>query len=167
MPELGGDLLDLVDDLRGIPGELGLRPYKVSVVVRTWSGSRPGVDASTSSDAPKVIGVDVGTQSPRVRQLTQREIIASGGAYNDQDLKIGPLTPPFVVTGDAPYQGATADNSSANIFDPPTQIAATEVFFKIEGRNMPAGGRWYKKIGQDLTRPLHYEFTVRNTGETP
>lgn len=162
---LGTDLLDVLDDIRGIPGELGLRPYKVTVIVRTWTGTRPGVDASTSTDTPAVITVDIGQQHPKVRQLTDRDVIASGGQYTDRDFRIGPITPPTTGgnAGDAPYPAGIR----AAVFDPPTSSSPTEVFFRVEGPGMPAGGTYFKKIGQDVSRPLHYEFTVRDTGETP
>ncbi len=167
MTTLGTDLLDVLDDIRGIPGELGLRPYKVTVLVRTWNGSRPGVDQSTSTDATSVISVDIGSQHPRVRQLTQREIIASAGMYQDQDMRVGPITPPTVGGTDPPYVGATADHSAISVFEPPIGAGPVEIFFKLEGPGMSPGGSYFKKVGQDVTRPLHYEFVVRRTGETP
>lgn len=150
-------LLDVIDAVRGIPGALDLRPYKVTVRVRTWTGTRPGIGADT--DVDKAIWVDAGSHKPRVRQLTQREIIASGGAYQDQDLRIGPITPP--------YTGGAANNTATSIFDPSPGGTPAEIFFKLEGPGMAAGGSWFKRISGDVTRPLHYEFVVRRTGEVP
>jgi hypothetical protein len=153
-------LLPVVDKLRGIPGIFGLRLYAVSLVTRTWSGSRPGVDASTSSDATAPMTVDLTKFNIKVRQVTSREVLASGGDYRDEDLKVGPITPP--------YQGSTADNDAIAIFDPPTATAATELFFNITGPGFqrPAGA-WFKKVSQNVTAPMHYEVVVRHTGETP
>lgn len=148
-----------LDIVRGIPGRLGLRPYRVAVRVRTWNGSRPGVDSSSSSDVDNFFWVDGGTHRARVRQLTQREVIASAGAYSDQDLRVGPITPP--------YTGGAANHSSITIFDPSPTGAATEVFFLIDGPGMQSGGAWFEKISQDVTRPLHYQFVVRRTGRAP
>jgi hypothetical protein len=153
-------LLPVIDKIRGLPGLFGLRLYSISIVVRTWSGSRPGVDQSTSSDARSPLTVDLTKFNIKVRQLTAREIIASGGDFNDQDLKVGPITPP--------YQGSTADNDAISIFDPLPTASATELFFNVQGPGFQrAAGAWFKKISQDVTAPMHYEFVVRHTGETP
>jgi hypothetical protein len=154
---LRDDLLGVLDAVRGIPDDLGLRQYTVTVRVRTWSGSRPGVDASTATDVDTPIWVDAGTHKPKVRQVTQREVIASGGIYSDQDLRVGPITPP----------GPSSDNSDVTVFDPVPGAEPIEIFFKIDGPGMAAGGSWFKKFSQDVTRPLHYEFVVRRTGEIP
>lgn len=153
---LSDDLLPALDSIRGIPDTLGLRLYSVSIRVRTWSGSRPGVDSSTSTDANQYFYVDAGTHRPRVQQVTQRDIIASGGVYQDQDVKVGPITPP--------YTGGGVDITA---FDPNMTASPVEVFFKIEGPGMATGGSWYRKVGQDCSKPLAYYFTLRRVAETP
>jgi hypothetical protein len=152
-------MLKVMDVVRSVPGRLDMRQYAVTIRVRTWGGSRPGVDASTSTDVDSQFGVDAGTFNCRVRQLTQRELIASAGNYSDQDLKVGPLTPR--------YQGGDANKTAISFLDPPVMTSPTEVFFKITGPGMAAGGSWFKKIGQDVTPNLTYTFTVRRNGETP
>lgn len=149
-------LLKAVDRIRGIPGTLDLRQYTVTIRVRTWTGSRPGVDASTSTDADSSFWVDGGTHRPRVVQVTQKDIIASGGLYQDQDLKVGPITPP--------YQGGGVDITQ---FDPNNQSGPAEVLFKVEGLGMAPGGSWYRKVSQDVTKPFAYTFVLRRSAETP
>lgn len=153
---LRSGLLPALDAIRGIPDALGLRLYTVSIRVRTWSGTRPGVDSSTPSDADKYFYVDAGTHRPHVVQVTQRDIIASGGVYQDQDVKVGPITPP--------YTGGGVDITA---FDPAMTSSPVEVFFLISGPGMAAGGSWYRKVGQDVSRPLSYFFTLRRMAETP
>lgn len=160
----GQRFLKALDKIRGIPGRIklrdeGLRLYTVTIRVRSWSGSRPGVDASTSTDTDKSIWVDGGTHKPRVQQVSQRDIIASGGLYQDQDVKVGPITPL--------YTGGAADHADITVFDPSNLSAPAEVLFKIEGPGMAAGGSWFKKVGQDVSKPLAYRFVLRGTGETP
>lgn len=150
-------ILPALDTIRGIPDTLGLRRFTVTSVVRTWSGTRVGL--GTNTDAPSKMSVSLGNAKIRVRQLSQKEIVASGGFYADQDLRIGPITPP--------YTGSAGDNNSIGIFDPEPSGGAVELFFHIEGPEMPAGGLWMKKISQTVTLPLHFEFVVRHTGERP
>lgn len=157
MTTLRDALLPALDQIRGIGDTLGLRRFTVTSVVRSWSGSRVGLGSNV--DAPKQIKLSLGNAKVRVRQVSQKEIVASGGFYADQDLRIGPITPP--------YTGSGADNSEIGVFDPAPNGTPVEFFFHIEGPEMPSGGLWYKKISQVLTRPLHFEFVVRNTGETP
>jgi len=161
MTTLRDDLLDVADSIRGIPDELGVRLFKVSIRVRTWNGSRPGVDSSSSSDTNTYFWVDGGCHRIRVRQLTQREIIASGGLYTDQDLRIGPITPPY------PGPRSPANNSAYSIFEPAPNGSPVEIFFKVEGPGMAASGSWFKAIKTDVTRPFRYEFVVQRTGEVP
>lgn len=157
----GERFLRALDKIRGIPGRIklrdeGLRLYTVSIRVRTWSGSRPGVDASTSTDANTYFYVDAGTHRPHVEQVSQRDIIASDGQYQDQDLKVGPITPP--------YTGGGVDITA---FDPTPGNSPTEVFFKIEGPGMATGGSWFRKVGQDVSHALSYTFVLRRTAEAP
>jgi hypothetical protein len=159
IPNFRHALREVVDAIRGIPDDLDLREYSVAIRVRTWNGSRPGVDSSTATDVDSYFYVDGGTHRPRVKQVTQRDIIASGGVYQDQDLRIGPLTPP--------YPGGAADNTDVSVLDPAITSSATEIFFLITGPGMGSNGSWFKKITMDVTRPFTRTFVVRRTGETP
>lgn len=154
---LRDDLLPAIDAIRGIPDQLGTRLYDVSIRVRSWSGSRPAVDNSSSSDADAAFGVDAGTHRTRVVQLTSRDLIASGGNYSDADLKVGPLTPKYAGGGFEPSD-----------FDPEPTSAPVEIFFKIVGPGMRAGGSWFKKINTNVVgTPFRYTFIVRAVAETP
>lgn len=44
---LTDDLVELADDLRDIYAELGARPFRAFVVMRTWAGARAGEGAMT------------------------------------------------------------------------------------------------------------------------
>jgi len=154
---LRDSLLPALDVIRGIPGQLGMRLYTVTVVQRTWSGVRAGIGNST--DLTSGVKIDLGIYQTKVTQLTQKDVIASGGFYSDQDLKVGPITPP--------YQGSAADNDAITIFDPLPSSLPVEIFFNIVGPGMPSGGAWCRKIAQDVTKNLHYTFTVRRTAEIP
>lgn len=155
MSTLKDDYLDVVDELRGLPDEFGLCDWTVTIRVRTWSGSRPGVDNSSSTDTDTTFWVDGGTHRPRVVQVTQRDIIASGGVLQEQDIKVGPVTPP--------YPGGGVDITT---FDPNNVLGPAEILFKVIGPGMAAGGSWFRKVAQDVSSPLAYFFTLRRTGET-
>lgn len=154
---LRDSLLPAVDIIRGIPGQLGLRLYTVTVVQRTWTGIRAGL--GTNTDTSTGVKVDFGIYQTKVTQLTNSDLIASAGMYNAQDLKVGPITPP--------YAGSTADGDAITVFDPAVGTSPIEIFFNIKGPGYPAPGAWFKKIGQDVTANFHYTFIVRKTGEVP
>lgn len=141
------DLLDVVEDVREIPGDLGLRLFSVEVFKRIYSGERVGV--GTAYDVTKVLLV--ASFKPKVVQVTSRDIIASGGLYQEQDLRVGPLTPTKINVPD---------------FDPPTGSQPLELLFRITGPGYEAGA-WFKKINMLTTRPFRYEFVVRATAERP
>lgn len=150
-------LLPAVDTIRGIPNALGMRLYGVSIVVRTWSGARPGLGVYTDAITP--IKLNAGASPTTVRQVSQKEIVASGGHYQDQDLKIGPITPP--------YAGSLKDDDQILQFDPPVMKGVpTEILFLVTGPNMATSGSHFKKIGQDVSRPYHYSLILRKMGVT-
>lgn len=142
---LRDDLLDLAEDVREIPGELGVRLFDVDVFKRVWSGERVGIGVGYDNAKP----LFVASFRPKVVQVTSRDIIASGGLYQEQDLRIGPLTPSKVVVPD---------------FDPPMGTQPLELFFRITGPGYE-GGAWFKKVNQLTTRPFRYEVVVRATAE--
>jgi len=159
MSTLRDDLLDVADDIRGIPGDLGLRLFSVSVVVVTWTGARPNAPGSTKTVTVTPIKTGLGAFDVKVRNVSQRDAIASGGLYTDQDLEIGPITPPFV--------GLDEGNSLSEL-DPPMAATAREILYRIAGPGMndPAGD-YFEKIGQRADRPFRYVLTVRKTAQRP
>lgn len=144
---LRDDLLELAEDVREIPGEFGVRLFSVDVFKRVWSGERVGL--GSGYDSSEV--VLVATFNPKVVQVSSRDIIASGGLYQEQDLRVGPMTPTKV---------------DVSAFDPPVGTQPMELFFRITGPGYEAGA-WFKKVNQLTTRPFRYEFVVRATAEKP
>jgi hypothetical protein len=145
------DLLPVVDMGRAIAGELGLRVYaSVTVRVRTWSGSVTGEGTKTDVDTLLLVG----GQPPKVRQVSQKDIVRSGGLYEEGDLEIGPLTPQYAGGG-----------TSIASLDPAVATRPTEVFYRIAGPGSASGGDWYKKVSDSMDRPFRMMVTVRNTGE--
>lgn len=151
-------ILPLVDAIRGIPGQMGLRLFTPAILVRTWSGSRAGVGIPTDS-ALLGLRVGAGLYPIKARVLTTKEIVSSGDLYKDEDIELGPITPP--------YTGSTMDNDAISAFSPIQGSMPTEVFFKLTGPGLPVTGAWYKKITQRVDRSFRYMLVVRRTAEIP
>lgn len=86
---LPDDLLPLVESLRGLPGQLGFRPYtSVAIRTRTWTGAEPG--DGTSSDVTLSLaaaGNPLGCGDHLARGA------ASAGRYTAANsMRVGPLT---------------------------------------------------------------------------
>ncbi len=152
------DILSSLDDIRGIPGELGMRLFTVAVMSRTWSGERPGVGQKSDKTTPVMVAH--GCFNARVRSVTSKDVIASGGLYTTEDVKVGPVTPPFL--------GSASDGDAIIIFDPPGIAGSgTELFFKITGPGYSAAGDWFKKVDVDTSKPFSYFLTLRKTAKVP
>lgn len=157
-------ILPAVDAYRGIPGLFGIRLFVPTILVRVWSGDRVG--AGTATDTSFSLKTALGLFSIKARVLSDREIVASNGLYHDQDVELGPITPPFPGS-------SVLDNSAISTFDPAPGTSPTEVFFKITGpgypgyvdANTPGPGAWFKKIAQRTDRPFRYMLVVRKTAE--
>ena len=150
-------LLPMVDVLRGIPVLFGHRLYSVSIVVRTWTGSRPGLGANTDTNTG--LKIDLGIGQVKVTQVSESQVVASGGLYEAQDFNVGPITPP--------YTGSTLDNDAISVFDPVINANPAEVFFKITGPGMAPTGSYFRKVTQDVSKLYRYSFVVRRTAEVP
>ena len=90
---LRDELNAVADDVRALAGSADIdeRPTTVTIRTRTWSGGR--VRNGTSTDVDVVL-----TPTPKVRQITQREIYGAGGLYRDGDIRIGPITPAYTAS---------------------------------------------------------------------
>ena len=156
-------LLPVVDGVRGLPGLLGLRIYTVQVCYETWVGTdasgRSGFGIGTKTLSPlQSLRVDQGGASPHVRQVSQKDIIASGNLYQDQDLKVGPITPP--------YTGSTKDEDQISIFDPPSGMPPEAIHFFVTGPGY-ASGAWFRKIGDKVDDPISWFIFLRKNAVTP
>lgn len=154
---LRDSLLPCIDVIRGVPGALGFRLYTVAVYSRTWTGSRVGL--GTNVDTSTGVKIALGLYQTKITQVSERDVIASGNLYSTEDLKVGPITPPFT--------GSTLDNDAITVFDPVVGASPTEVFFNVKGPGYPATGAWFKKVSQTVTTSLRYTFVVRRTAEIP
>lgn len=125
-----------------------LRRYAVDHVSQTWTGELPGEGTTTG---PVYTPITVGDGArPKVAQISQQDVIASGGRYQDQDLRIGPLTPPIAGGG----------GTEIAVFDPSPTGSSTTVMFRITGPGIESGAL-FRKVGQDVTGNFRYSIIVR------
>lgn len=146
-------LLATVERIRGVvPGALDLRPHTVTVRVRTWTGARAGIGTRVDADTPiRNFGFN-----PKVSEVSSRDVVASGGVYQQGDFRVGPITPEYVGGGTA-----------LTTLDPATTGTAREVLFKIEGPGFPTAGAWFKRVEDSTIRNFTHSVVLRRTAVTP
>jgi hypothetical protein len=151
---LKDDLLPIVESIRGIPGDIGLRVFTVAAIrIVQWSGTRVGLGNSSYSEVP--IAVASGKYAPKIRQLSQEDIVRSGGDLDSVQYEIGPVTPSFIGGG---YSLAVLD---------PVSVNPSEVFFRIVGPGTAAGGDWFVRTSAKRDKPFRYMLTVKKTAAHP
>jgi hypothetical protein len=167
MPGVVPTILPALDAIRAIRGILGLNPFTVTVRVRSWTGSRPGLGAPLDVDTVLVNqGADLNLYPVKVVQLSRQDVIASGGQYQSGDLRIGPMTPSYIATILA------AGGSDDTTLDAPVQpITAREIIWIVSTNDggthgIPAGGIVAEKKGEENTA-MHAFVIVRSTGRAP
>lgn len=144
----------VMEGLRVLLADLGSRKYDVVLRVIDWSGGTAGDGTKTVTDTPLLIQ----GRRVKVRRVSQKDVLASGGQYEDIDYRIGPFTPTF-SGAIGPIQNGGLDPSA---FDPTTTAAAREFYFRITGPGIEDGA-WFTKIAQETDRNWSYYFTVRKT----
>jgi hypothetical protein len=150
---LAEDLKPVMDDARSIAGTLGFRLFAVTVRKRAWSGARVGLGTATTTDTALTAAHGA---NPKVRYLSQREIIASAGLYQALDLEV-------TLTADYSPVDGYGGVAIATLSPVPTS-APTEVLFKVTGPGLPSAGGWFKMIGLNANSALTYKIILRNTG---
>jgi hypothetical protein len=156
-------ILPALDQIRAIGGLLGLRPYTVFIRTRQWPDRRVGyktfVDNNGGPDVQLTDGqAPIGPQPVRVRLLSNKDIIASGGLYRDRDLRVGPITPAYLAS--ILPAGGFGDST----VDPP-QVGSvpTEILWIVKGPSLPPQGSIHERIGMEETA-LHIYLVLRAKG---
>ena len=161
-PTFAQSIIPALDSIRGIAGRMGLRPYTVTITVTSWSGSRVGQGTKTSSSLTLTNTMGPPAEPVRVRQVSRKDIIASGGLYTEREFKIGPMTPAY-----AAYINQFAGGNTDTQLDPAATNVATEVIWTVTGPCLPgnggAPGGLFSKVGEEATS-LHYLLYLRQTG---
>ena len=146
----------VAERLRGVPGTLGMRPWTVSVRRREWSGERVGVGVPTDFDTP--LSVQFGRSNPRVQEISNRDVVASGGAFSSGDIKVGPLTPSCLAS----VSSALGGHSPADL-DPDVSVRPSEVLFFVTGPGTDAAGTWYRRVESSGFKLFHHTLILRAT----
>jgi hypothetical protein len=157
-----------LDIVRSLGGQLGLRPFRVTVQRRVWTGARPALFGSTYTDQDVVLTNRDQYGNPQpvlVRQVSRREAIASAGFYTNRDLKVGPVTPSYAASVFGPASGF----SDAAI-DPAPDGQSVQIIWVVSATGgtfgLPPNGAVFEKIGEDASA-LHYYAYIRQTGRSP
>lgn len=139
------DLLPVVDELRALAGPSGfdVRPVRVTIRTRVWSGGRAGLGTPTDTDL-------VLPQIYKVRELKSQEVAGSGGRYELGDVKVGPITPAYTGGG---YSRAQLAPEGAN---------GTEVAYLLSG----AMAGEYNRISVETDRAFGYYLVLRRSRRT-
>lgn len=144
--------LPIFESARVLLADVGLRRFDVTMRVVVWSGQTVGEGTKTTTDTP----LRIQGKRPGVRRVKQDDVIASGGTYEDLDLRIGPFTPAFT--------GAAGPIASGGLdpvaFNPAANTSTREVYYKLTGPGMESGA-WFKKVGQQSDSAFSYYLTVR------
>jgi hypothetical protein len=141
------ELLPVVDDLRGLAGPDGfdVRTSQLTIRTRSWSGGKRGIGPKTDSDFPL-------PQKYKIRELTMREVAGSGGHFEMEDVRVGPITPLDVDGG-----GYTIEQLA------PDGRTGIETIYVISG---DLSGE-YTRIDFDRTKPFSWYLTLRRRRTTP
>lgn len=139
---LRDDLLPLINEIRSIPGQLGLRPYSVAIVIGTWSGTYVG---RGSEDTETAEITEANGQPPKVRFPNDEQIAL--GNLGKGDAIVGPITPDH-SGGGTPLSDLV----------PAVQSGQT-VHAILTGPAYPTGARFrIKDVKTD--RALHWTLTL-------
>ena len=141
------DLLPVVDTLRALtgPGVLDIRTAQLTIRTRVWSGGTVGEGSPTDSDL-------VIPKQYKVAHLSAKEIASSGGRFEDESLKFGPITPAFTGGGYAP-----------NDLKPVVTTDDTEVIYSLSGQTSGE----YALAALHTEQPFSYMLYLNRKRTTP
>jgi len=128
------DIKYAMDTVLAIPYDLGLRPYRVFLTKIQYTGTRPGLGTRTRTDTEILIGDGY----PIVRQVSAKDVFASGGLLNDKDFKMVLIDPYNTGT----YFGGSDDTL---LWNPPVDGYNSQIYFHIYGKGFPTDGQYFKK----------------------
>ena len=135
-------------------GMLDLAPTVVSIVTRRWSGPeiREGSYGDTVLRLPRWLVVE---------EISNREVMQSGGRFNIGDLKVGPIRPYFTDGGCSgpPHPGGF----TASQLKPVIEDQTTEILYRCQQAH-GLGTGWSGDYGLvELIRedPLEFFLVIR------
>lgn len=136
---LADSLKPLLSSVRSIPGQLGLRPHTVEVLLGTWSGAQTGEGAESIS----TVSITENGQPPKIRRLKPEERALDD--LPEGSVEIGPVTPDFA--------GGGFDLQTIRV-----RIKGATLHFRITGPDPPQGSAVYRVTQAHADFALHYTF---------
>lgn len=143
------DSLNILDSARALLSDVGLRPYRVYVQTKTFSRTM-GIAADATTVVTELTVAD--GKPPKVRQLSAKEVVSSGGTLGDAIYEVGPLTPP--------YSGGGVETSAIT----PDTGAKSQVLYILKGPGLATNGVYCDKVSDKFDSPFRYMFTIKRTG---
>lgn len=154
--------LSQIDSILG-PSGLDLRPTTVSIITRITNAQHIGAGLNTDT-------VLVLPNWIKVRHITQREIAASGGRYEEGSVKVGPIRPQFndPFLGSGGYTQAQLDPKQT--FDPAMRTQyAFAVIYRLAQEDPTGDGIAgdYRLVELKRDRALRYDLVLNRVRATP
>jgi hypothetical protein len=140
-------ILPSVNAIRAIPGQLGWRPYSLTIEVRTWSGAQIGEGTETVTSYPIT---ELYGQPPKTRWLNTEQLAIAG--YEKATIEIGPMTPSYPGGG-----------ILASLMEPETLPKNTVVQYKLVGPAYPTG-IYCRLLTFNHDHAGHYTLRVQASG---
>lgn len=147
------DILPLQDDARALLAEFEVGPNRltdVSLRITVWSGTGLGKGTKTITETP--LTLDAEGHRVKVHKISSREVLASGGKYEDGDYKVGPFTPAFDGGGRTP-----------DYLEPIPDGTPREVHVVLNGPGLNRAV--CKIIDSDTDKTFSYGLTVRRLNQ--
>lgn len=140
---LRDQLLPLIYGVRAIPGQLGLRPFTVSIRTGQWNGTNTGRGAEGVDLVPIT---EASGQPPKVRQLNTEELAL--GNLGKGSIQIGPITPAFAG-------GGTLVSAFGDLLD-----QGMTLHLVVTGPGTSENGDLYQLKSLNADRALHYTLVA-------
>jgi len=154
--------LPIMERLRIRLADAGFRQYDLLMRVVTWTSNDPLATAGEGTKAVVDTALTIQDRRIKVRRVEQKDVIASGGKWEDVVYRVGPITPTF----NDPIAGAGGHDVS--YFNPsePVDGSRQEVYYRLTGPGLESGA-WFEKISQEVDRNWSYYFILRKTAVNP
>jgi hypothetical protein len=139
------------------PAVTDMRPTTVQIVRRAWTGGYVGkgdkIDGTPTNLPPYT----------KVRHVSQREIASSGGAFEEGDVVVGPITPQYQQP-DGTFAGFTESQ-----LKPDARDSGVEIVFLLAQQAGHATGivGEYRLIEFRRDRVLRFELVIGRERTTP
>lgn len=151
MDDRRGALPDIYDGRMEIAAA-GLRPQRVFIVKRYWSGEMAGIGEATE-EATEIL--------PRPKVSTIPVSAAWGGLYAPGDLMVSKITPQH----EDPNSPGTLRGTSQAMIAPTLSAATEEVLYMVTHDDDPDQKAYYSLVSTDYTSLFEYKIALRRRTE--